>query len=153
MGDKGQPNTVLLYLCGDCIIIQSTAGNDFTYILKKWNSLHIWQTIFKKIVKSCFHETFDEFCQLIWLIWFGIKYFDLKGQFHEIFDLPFLSPINPSWVTDYHPYIFLNSVSISPRYSRMKCRICAMPHSAESTNKFNSAVSWMKFVVKTLYAA
>jgi hypothetical protein len=40
----------------------------------------------------------------------------LKGQSHEIFDPRFFSPIKPPYVTNYLPKIFLNSVSISPRY-------------------------------------
>jgi hypothetical protein len=40
---------------------------------------------------------------------------NLKGQSHEIFDPRFFSPSKSPYVTDYHPKIFSNSVSISPR--------------------------------------
>jgi hypothetical protein len=43
----------------------------------------------------------------------------LKGQSREIFDSRFFSRINSPWVTDYHPKIFTNLVSILQRYSQI----------------------------------
>jgi hypothetical protein len=46
----------------------------------------------------------------------GSSWTALKGQYLEIFDPQLFLPSNPPWDTDYHPKIFLNLVSISPRY-------------------------------------
>jgi hypothetical protein len=40
-----------------------------------------------------------------------------RGQCREIYDPKFFSQINSPWVTDYHPKIFSNLVSMLPKYS------------------------------------
>jgi hypothetical protein len=58
----------------------------------------------------------------------------LKGQSHKIFDPWFFSPIKSSKVSDYHPKIVLNLVSISLRYRYRECVDSALCRIAESRN-------------------
>jgi hypothetical protein len=75
----------------------------------------------------------------------------LKGPCHEIFALSF-SCQSPSWHKLPSYTVFLNLVLISQRYSRLLCRLLAVPyvqHSTESTKNFElnfvpSCIVWSR---------
>jgi hypothetical protein len=57
----------------------------------------------------------------------GITSLCLKGQSQEIFDPRFFSPIKSPEVTDYHPKIFSNLVSILQKYCKS---VSTLPYAA-----------------------
>jgi hypothetical protein len=76
--------------------------------------------------------------------WFSRCTYLLKGIVYRDFRPSVFSPINPPWVTDYHPKIFPNLVLVRPDIREYVCAT-ALRSILHNRDSFLWCIAWRKF--------